>query len=209
VISAGRTNGSRGATLSSRAVDALVGDDDGIAILDVGSGAVDIPMRLLDDGRRRGVRRYVTAVDARSEVVDAATRAWPGLATTVGLTIEVADGRSLPYPDGSFDVSHASLVLHHLDPEGALEFLAELRRVARRGVVVNDLARSRLTVAGAWLSSHLFTTNRYTRHDAPMSARRAYTVAEARALILRSGLAPVAELVGPFGHRWAIAAVPG
>ena len=54
----------------------------------------------------------------------------------------------------------------------------EMSRVARRGIVVNDLIRGRLAWLGAWLLSHLATGNRYTRHDAPLSVRRAYTAAE-------------------------------
>ncbi len=33
---------------------------------------------------------------------------------TDGLELHVGDGRSLPFPDRSFDVAHCSLVLHHL-----------------------------------------------------------------------------------------------
>jgi SAM-dependent methyltransferase len=205
-----RANGWLGGTaLSIRAVDALVGDAPEATILDVGSGAVDIPLALLEAGRRRGQGRRVTAVDSRAEVIEGAQRAWPGLASAEGLTIEVADGRDLPFDDGAFDVTHASLLLHHLDPPEARVVLAELRRVARRGVVLNDLDRGRLTVTGAWLASHLFTRNRYTRHDATLSARRAYTLAEARDLVRGARLTPIAELRGPARHRWAIAAVPG
>jgi ubiquinone/menaquinone biosynthesis C-methylase UbiE len=150
----------------------------------------------------------VTAVDSRPEVVAAATEAWPALSAIEGLSIAVADGRALPYGDASFDVTHASLVLHHLEPPDAIAFLGELRRVARRGVVVNDLARSRLSVTGAWVVSHLFTTNRYTRSDASLSARRAYTLEEARDLVREAGLQPIAETRDLFRHRWAIAAVP-
>ena len=51
-----------------------------------------------------------------------------------------ADGRSLPYSDASFDVAHASLVLHHLEPADVVALLREMNRVSRRGIVVNDLA---------------------------------------------------------------------
>ena len=64
-------------------------------------------------------------------------------------------------------------------------------RVARLGIVVNDLDRSRLAWLGAWLLGHLLTGNRYTRHDAPLSVRRAYRLDEAVALLRAAGLAPV------------------
>jgi hypothetical protein len=78
--------------------------------------------------------------------------------------------------------------------------------VASVGVVVNDLARGRLAYVGAWLLAHLATGNAFTRHDAPLSVRRAYTVAEARALFERAGMDPLVEIRGFAAHRWALAA---
>jgi ubiquinone/menaquinone biosynthesis C-methylase UbiE len=139
-------------------------------------------------------------------VVIAAARDASGAGGIPGLRLAVADGRELPYPDGTFDIAHASLVLHHLEPEEAVALLRDMARVARLGVVINDLARGRLAWAGACLLAHLTTRNAFTRHDAPLSVRRAYTVAEARALFERAGLRPMFEARGFLGHRWAIAA---
>jgi SAM-dependent methyltransferase len=205
---ANRTLG--GISLTRRALDALVGaaadSGEAISLLDVGTGAADIPLALIDDWRRRGRRLDVTAIDERPEVVAAARAREPRIDGTPRLTVAVADGRSLPYPDGSFDVAHASLVLHHLEPIDAVGMLREMARVSRRGIVVNDLARGRVTLFGAWLLSHLATINRYSRHDASLSVRRAYTLAEAHGLIAAAGLRGAAEFVAPFRHRWAIAA---
>jgi 2-polyprenyl-3-methyl-5-hydroxy-6-metoxy-1,4-benzoquinol methylase len=199
-----------GAALSARALEALAGaaSDEGapISLLDVGTGAADVPLALIESWRRRGRRLEVTAVDERSEVIAAARAADPRLDDTPRLTLAVADGRSLPYPDAAFDVAHASLVLHHLEPVDAVLLLREMSRVSRRGIIVNDLARSRLTLAGAWLLSHVATLNRYSRHDAALSVRRAYSLSEALALIAAAGLRSGAEFVAPFRHRWAIAA---
>ena len=197
-----------GARLSVRAVSFLVPALDPLSVLDVGTGAADIPLALLSEARARGRRLTVTAVDSRREVIDAARAARPGIDEVDGLTLDVADGRALPYSDASFDVAHASLVLHHLEPVEAVAFLGELGRVARRGVVVNDLSRRRHTLLGAWLLSRACTRNRYSRHDAPLSARRAYTRSEAVALLARAGLRPVYDVDILIGHRWAIAAIP-
>jgi ubiquinone/menaquinone biosynthesis C-methylase UbiE len=194
-----------GAGLSVRAVRSLL--PEGGTILDVGTGAADIPVGLLRDAERRGVGLAVTATDGRQEVLDAAVAVQPGLTRTPGLTLGHADGRRLAWADGTFDVAHVSLVLHHLDPDEAIDLLAELRRVARIGVVVNDLIRGRLAWLGAWLLTHTVAASRYTRHDGPMSVRRAYTQVETAALVEAAGLAPVAGFTGFLGHRYAIAAV--
>jgi ubiquinone/menaquinone biosynthesis C-methylase UbiE len=192
-----------GAALSLRAVRWL---GEPTTILDVGTGAADIPALLLADARRRGRGLAITATDSREGVLEAARVANLSIATTPGLTLAVADGRRLPYADASFDVAHASLLLHHLDADEAVAVLRGMRRVARRGIVVNDLARSRLFWIGAWLLTRTLTASRYTRNDGPLSVRRAWTRGEMVDLLGRAGLTPVATFVGFAGHRYAIAA---
>ena len=194
---------SDGAGLSRRAIAAL---GTPASILDVGTGAADLPLAFLADARRRGASLRVTATDSRPEVLDAARAGRPGLDRVQGLDLAIADGRGLPYPDGAFDVAHASLVLHHLEPPDAIAFLAELRRVARDGIVINDLVRGRLAWVVTWIAVHAFGRGRYTRHDGPLSVRRAYTRAELRDLCEAARLRPVATAVGFAGHRVAIAA---
>lgn len=203
-----------GTALSARAIDALVDATRSEApvgaiarptrLLDIGTGAADIPIALLQSWRASGRDLDVTAIDSRPEVVAAAN----GEAGAVDLRLHlaVADGRDLPYDDGSFDVTHASLVLHHLEPEDAVALLREMRRVARLGVVINDLARGRLAWLGAWLLAHVATGNAFTRHDAPLSVSRAYTTAEARAMFERAGMRPSYGAEGFLGHRWVLAA---
>ncbi len=196
-----------GVRLSARAIDVLAGDRETLTVVDIGTGAADIPVALLARAARNGRRLRVTGVDSRPEVLLAAVARQPRLGVTPGLELHVGDGRSLPFPDGSFDIAHASLLLHHLEPAPAVALLREMGRVARRGIVVNDLLRGRLAWLGAWLLSRLATRNRYTRHDAPLSVRRAYTVAELTALIAAAGLRVQASTVGgPFGHRVVLAA---
>ncbi|HEX3427305.1 MAG TPA: methyltransferase domain-containing protein [Candidatus Limnocylindrales bacterium] len=194
---------SGGGQLSLRAVRAL---GHAGSILDVGTGGADIPALLLADARRSGRRLAVTATDSRQEVLDAALAVRPSLAAMPDLTLAVADGRHLPYPGAAFDIGHASLVLHHLDERGAVEFLTELRRVARLGVVVNDLARGRWFWLGAMIVTHTFAASRFTRRDGPLSVRRAWTQAEMIELMRQAGIAPVATFSGFAHHRYAIAA---
>ena len=192
-----------GTRLSVRAIAAL---GEPATVLDVGTGGADIPMTLIARARAEGRELAVTATDSRPEVLAAARAGRPSIERTAGLTLELADGRGLSYPDAAFDVAHASLLLHHLDPDEAVAFLRELRRVARHGIVVNDLVRGRLAWVGGWLVVHAIATSRYTRHDGPLSVRRAYSRREIGALLVAAGLVPVAAVGGFAGHRVAIAA---
>ncbi len=195
-----------GVRLSRLAIERLAPGTDPIEIVDVGTGGADIPVALLADARRRGRDLRIIGVDARAEVLAAAIEARPALARVAGLTLVTGNGRRLDWPDGAFALAHCSLVVHHLEPPEAIALLREMSRVARSGVVVNDLARGRLALLGARLVTAAMTRNRYTRNDAPLSVRRAYTLAEMRDLLAAAGLRPVAEIAGLFGHRYAIAA---
>ena len=198
-----------GVTLSEWGVRRLLDGDGSLApasILDVGTGGADIPLALLANARRAGRELRIDATDSRAEILDAARAARPGIDRVAGLSLLLVDDDALPHSDGSFDIAHASLVVHHLEPHQAVGFLRELGRVARRGVVVNDVDRGRLAWLGAWLVGHLLTTNRFTRHDAPLSVRRAYTLDEMRDLLRQAGLRPIDARRGPFGHRYAVVA---
>jgi len=98
----------------------------------------------------------------------------------------------------AFDVVTCTLALHHFEPPAALELLREMRRVARLTPIVGDLARSHVAFAATWLYTRVTSRNRLTRHDAPLSVRRAYEPEEALTLGARRGAgAPRACSVNP------------
>ena len=154
-------------------------------VIDVGAGFGDYAHRLR---RRRPVT--LELVDVSPAVLDI-TRSRVGRLGDV--TTRVADVRALPSADASFDVAHASLLLHHLDPADAVRALTEMRRVARTGVVVNDLRRGRLAYLMTAAPVLAFARSPVTRHDGLVSARRAYTVDELDDLAATAGLRPVAR----------------
>jgi ubiquinone/menaquinone biosynthesis C-methylase UbiE len=156
---------------------------DARTILDVGSGAGDVALALVTDAQRRGTAVRVTCLDASDQmlaIARRATRDHPALDFVRG------DGESLPFGDGAFDVVTCTLALHHFEPEAARSLLSELRRVARITPLVCDLRRSDVAFAATWLWSRT-SRNRLTRHDAPLSVRRAYTPDEALSLARDAG----------------------
>jgi ubiquinone/menaquinone biosynthesis C-methylase UbiE len=179
----------------------LVGRAGGpLTLLDAGSGGGDMATALAAWARDRGYEPQVVALDASEEITAlAAGRVGEGVELRVG------DMRALELGDGSVDVATCSLVVHHLEPVEAVRALRELGRVARLGVVVNDLVRTRLGLLGAHTVIRLLTRNPITRHDAVLSVRRAYTREELLALVRAAGLRPV-HVRGWLGYRVAIAA---
>ncbi|MBA3778382.1 MAG: methyltransferase domain-containing protein [Chloroflexi bacterium] len=170
-------------------------------LLDVGTGGADIPLALLDWAGAHRRELEIVAVDQRPEMIAIAAEVARGHPR---LALGVADGRSLSYSADAFDVAHTSLVAHHLDPAALAALLAELRRVSRLGVIVNDLDRGRLAWFLAVLLSRIFTRNPLTRHDGPLSVRRAYHPWEIAQIAASVGLIEVTRIRGFLGHRYAL-----
>lgn len=92
------------------------------------------------------------------------------------------DALALPFRDNSFDAVGCSLFLHHLEPAEIVRFAREGLRVARHAFLIHDLQRHPLHLALGYLGMPLYRS-RITRHDAPASVRRAYTVEEVRKML--------------------------
>ena len=171
-----------------------------LRVLDVGTGAGDIPEMLIRWGRRRGVRLAIVAVDNHRGVLQYVRSAQPPLAC---LTLVQADGVCLPFQARTFDVVVCSTMLHHLDWQRGIALLHSMAAVARYGMVVNDLVRSRLHYYAARLVLSVLARNQVTRDDGPLSVLRAYSVEEVREMARLAGLVP-AHVYSALGYRFVL-----
>lgn len=156
-----------------------------ITVLDVATGSADIPLAIVKWARGRKMPIVVTAVDNNLLAVREA------VSLTVGypeISVAVADGFMLPFTAGSFDIVLCSKTLHHFSEEDTVRLLKEINRVASLGYIVMDLRRSWVAWALIAMLTRIFTRNRLTRHDGPMSVLRSYTVPELNTLAERAGL---------------------
>jgi ubiquinone/menaquinone biosynthesis C-methylase UbiE len=155
-------------------------------VLDIGTGSGDLPLRLARWARKRGVRLQILATDAHLGTLEFARGHTAG---EPDVEVGWADALALPFADQAFDFVTCSTTLHHFEGEETLWVLREMDRVARYGVVVNDLSRS----LPAWLGARLLAAtvwrrSRLTRHDGPLSVRKAFTPAELRRVAREAGL---------------------
>ena len=121
---------------------------DGDAVLDVGCGSGHTLAELAMFRRIRCV-----GVDVAAAV------AFPGIEA------RAFDGRRLPFPDQSFDVTLLCFVLHHVTPADARALLAEVTRVTRRRLLVLEDSRPAFGVLDR-------LRNRCHRIDAALRYRR-------------------------------------
>ena len=156
-----------------------------VTVLDVGTGCADIPRALVRWARRAGRRIRIVALDRDLATLCVARRiaaAYPEIVLLQG------DAVALPVRAASVDVVISALTLHHLEPEEARRYLAEMDAAARAGFVVNDLERGRVAYGLVWLATRLFTRSPMSRHDGPLSVLRAYTGDELQALCEKAGV---------------------
>ena len=125
---------------------ALAGAQAGQRVLDVGCGTGALTGELV---RRLGAEA-VWAVDPSERFVAAVRERYPGV------SVQPASAERLPFPDQTFDMSLAQLVVHFMeDPEAGM---GEMARVTRRGGVVAacvwDFAGGRAPLGPFWEMAH-------------------------------------------------------
>jgi len=170
---------------SVRAVERLLDGKADATVLDIGTGGGDFVRRL---ARERAA--HVIAADVSADVLEITRR---NLADTKDVTVLQADVLALPLGDAEVEVAHASMLIHHLEPPDVARALREMRRVARRGIVINDLRRGPIALAVTAATVLALSRGAYTRHDGVLSARRAYTLRELDQLAAEAGLRVVAR----------------
>jgi ubiquinone/menaquinone biosynthesis C-methylase UbiE len=164
---------------------ARLGDPGPLRVLDLGTGGADIPVALVNWARGRRYAVRVLGLDVGPNVLAcaaAATRGHPDI------RLVAADALHPPVRAKSVDLALCSLTLHHLSEESVVALFRVMADVSRLGFVVSDLYRSRLAYAAAWVATRAISRNRLTRHDGPLSARRAYTKQELEQLARAAGV---------------------
>ena len=153
-----------------------------IRILDIATGSADIPKALGAWGRRRELNLTIIGVDNQDAMLHMAQASSPGVA------LVQADALALPFPPRSFDLALCALAFHHLGFEASVRLLAIMDRLTTRGFVVSDLKRDKPTLWGVEAAMAAVHAHPFTRHDAPASVRRAFTVPEYRRMVALSGV---------------------
>jgi 2-polyprenyl-3-methyl-5-hydroxy-6-metoxy-1,4-benzoquinol methylase len=164
-----------------------------VTILDVGAGGSDLPEALAP----LGLPCEITALDINPQAALYAQKHGRRVQTVT------ASAHHADFDENSFDIVHLSLFLHHCDDTEAKELLARVYRVARLGVVINDLRRNVLAYAGIALLTRCFSSSVLVRHDGPLSVLRGFTRSELIAL-LPGALHGNAVVTRRWAFRWEI-----
>ncbi|EDY16518.1 UbiE/COQ5 methyltransferase [Chthoniobacter flavus Ellin428] len=152
-------------------------------VLDLCTGAGDIPRLIVDWARQAGVTLRVDAVDASDSTLEIARRgaeAYP--------EIQFVKGDALKWESReTYDLVTCSLALHHFSDKDAVMLLRRCRALSNRFVLVSDLERTSWGAAGIRLLTALVYRQPMTRADANTSIHRAFSFPEMRALAEAAG----------------------
>jgi ubiquinone/menaquinone biosynthesis C-methylase UbiE len=164
-----------------------------VTVLDVGAGGSHLSRALAPLGREF----HVTSVDVNLRACDYAK------GRRHAANVVNGSAHALPFREHSVDIAHASLFLHHCTDEEAQVLLADLSRIARYGLVINDLHRHPIAYAGIFLLTRLLSRSAFVRHDAPVSVLRGFLRREF-APLLPSGLQQAVLISWHWAFRWCV-----
>lgn len=149
------------------------GRPDQLSILDIGAGSGDVNRLLLRWATRRKIDLQVTLIDIHPETCAVAAAYYRNEPR-----VQVAQADVMHLPTRGVDIVTASLFVHHFPSRQLPAILRSMTRVARLGVVINDLHRSLVAWASIWFLTRLFSRNRMIRNDGPLSVRRGFRSAD-------------------------------
>ena len=168
-------------------------------VLDAATGSADQPVALVRLARRLGISIQITAIDINSKMLKMAK---DEICEYPEIRLVQCDLLALPFKDEGFDLAVNNLSLHHFTWKNAVAILKSIYKSARLGILINDLHRSRIAHAVIFVLTRIFTRNRLTRYDAPVSVMNAFTPSEFRELGMQAKITPF-EIHRHFPYRIA------
>lgn len=170
-----------------------------VSVLDVGAGSGDGARRMVDWARARGLTAEVRGIELSDVSVAYARTRCAGYPE---IEVERRDLFTLPARP-TFDVVHASQVLHHFAGDAARRALTHMLAVSRWGVVINDLHRHPVPWAFVKGLTRVAFDDRLVRYDGPLSVRRGFVGEELEALGRAAGARRI-ELSWCALFRWSL-----
>jgi 2-polyprenyl-3-methyl-5-hydroxy-6-metoxy-1,4-benzoquinol methylase len=156
-----------------------------LRLLDIATGAGDVPLRLWQKGQRIGLTLQIDACDVSPRAIAFARRQ----AEKGNARVNFFHWNALEDPlPGPYDVVCCSLFLHHLAEDQAIRLLRRMGEMAARVVLVSDLRRSIAGYLAAFFGTRFFSASHVVHHDGPVSVAAAFRPNEVLRLAHQAGL---------------------
>lgn len=159
---------------------------DRIRVLDIATGAADIPIKLLSRAEAAGLTLDIEACDISKEALELAEANCDRVDASIRLlTLDVLNEPIT----AEYDVVLCSQFLHHLTDRQTEGVLGKMATAATYRVIVVDLVRSQLNWWQVWLATRVLSRSSVVHFDGPQSVRAAFTVKEMKMIAERVGFA--------------------
>ncbi len=152
-------------------------------IVDLATGSGDIPRLIANYARGIRAQVEIDAFDRQSATLEIARKLSSGYPEIYYREADILEWNAAE----TYDIALCTLALHHFSDEDAASVLRRCRQLSRRFVLVSDLRRGILLRTGVYLLTAMVFREPMTRHDARLSAARAFSFTEMRDLALRAG----------------------
>ena len=157
-----------------------------LRVLELACGGGDTAIDLALMAKRKGLALDIHVCDLNPEAVAIAQS--NAVRRQAALTVFTADALAKPTDHNSFDVVYCTLFAHHLDELDVVRLLEVMALRSRKLVLVDDLIRSRLGFALAWIGTRLLSRSSVVHTDGPLSVRAALQPDEIKSIAMQAGL---------------------
>lgn len=156
-----------------------------LRVLDIATGAGDIPIALWEKSRREGFFLEIHGCDKSPQAIEYARKRAQENGATVHFYRRDIIKEEIP---PGYDILMSSLFLHHLSSEEALEFLRHMAGAARKMILVNDLVRCASGLVLAYLGTRFLTRSKVVHTDGVRSVQAAFNLQEIHRLARKAEL---------------------
>ncbi len=166
-----------------------------VTILDLATGAGDVPLALIRWGRKSGIEIKALGLEInRQAIAMVRERAveYPEMSFLLGNIMD------LPYGPSSVDYTLCNTTLHHFTFDQSIRIIQNMAEISRYGFIITDLRRGLWPYLLAKGACFLISQNRLTRFDGPRSVQKSYTYKEFWHLAQVSGLKGIRVYKHPF-----------
>jgi 2-polyprenyl-3-methyl-5-hydroxy-6-metoxy-1,4-benzoquinol methylase len=156
-----------------------------LRVLDIATGAGDVPVTLWKKARKNGLFLEVDGCDKSPHAIDCARKQAQRSGAQVRFyPLDIAQ-EEIP---AGYDIIVSSLFFHHLENGEAVGLLKRMAQAAKQMVLVNDLVRCTSGLLLAYAGTRFLSRSRIVHIDGLRSVRAAFTVEEIRKMAQEAGL---------------------
>jgi len=171
-----------------------------LSIADLGCGSGEMLRILAVKAKKENRNLKLIGFDANPNIIQYANNHTKNIDSVSFSSLNVF---SEEFRDQKFDVVLATLFMHHFTEEELIILLSNLKKQARRAIIVNDIHRHPLAYYSIKLLTRLFSRSAMVRFDAPLSVLRSFNKNELKRVLHQAGIDNF-SLKWKWAFRWQL-----